>query len=729
MARTAAASTLLTFSLLAPPSLVVAAEDPAFCRPLQAALPPATSGPNDGKIKVSADSVESIGQNTMLFSGAVKLEQQNQALSAEQVKVSRETGKIEAEGGIEARGNNFFFRSDSALLDSEEKRGSFSDVYYEYFPKHANGNADVILQTENSVELENATYSTCNPGNRDWQLSARSIKLDQELGFGYATLARLTFKGFPLIYLPAITFPITDQRRTGVLYPILGNSDENGFELAVPLYWNIAPNYDLTFKPRYLSKRGTMFGNNFRYLGKDHKGNIAVDYLDNDKQTDEERYLYRFAHNHQVNRHWSVNVDATTVSDGDYFTDFANDLGSFSTTHIERRADLVYNSRHLTGVIRAQNFQTLDETISDDNRPYERVPQINLYGVLPASGEHFSVDMTSDLTRFSHHSLVQGNRLDLAPRLNLTWLTTGAYLKPSAVWHYTRYDLNSDPDRVNNKPDRAIPLLTVDSGLTFDRKTKEGGLQTLEPRLFYLYAPYRDQSNLPVFDTLEPSFVFSSLFRENRFSGLDRIGDANQLTAAVSSRMLDKNGSREILSAGLGQIFYFEDQEVTLPDETASSNTRSDIAAELFYSPSKNWSLRGSLMGDADLTEGKVATFRVHYRSSKNQITNLEHRFHREDDINQTDLSTIWPINNQWRFVARWLYSHESKHDLELLSGLEYESCCWKAVISNRRYIISDEGEYNNSIHLQLILKGLASFGTGNSILEKSIPGYALNDN
>lgn len=689
---------------------------------------PNLSTTGDDEIKVSADTLETLNDSTMRFSGAVSLQQGNQSIKANQLKIFANPRRIEASGSLEAVTGEFRFQAASAELDSERETSRFFDVNYEFAPKHAYGSAKKIDQKGKVLSLKDASYSTCPPQKRDWEFTASRIKLDSEIGFGYATNALFKFKSVPLLYIPAITFPINDKRRSGVLVPSLRNADETGSELILPLYWNIAPSQDLLLTPRFMSERGAMLQNRYRYLGEKFAGEVRLDYLNNDQSRRQDRYYYQLKHKHKPAQRWAIDLTGSIISDNDYFSDFSGGLTSAATTHLERKADFVYASRHLKGLLRAQAFQTVDDSIALDNRPYQRLPHITLEGLAPLNNEHTSLSMTTDFTRFIHESLQDASRLDLSPRVSLAWITPGTYIKPTLRWHLTRYDFDKAQNELPGSLTRDIPVTSVDSGLIFERKTRTGLIQTLEPRLYYLNAPFRQQDNIPVFDTDEPAFVFSSLFRDNRFSGLDRIGDANQMTVAVSSRVLNQQDGSEKLSASIGQIYYFDKQQVTLPGETPNTANQSDLAAEVAFRPDTRWSLRSSLISDSQLDSARVATARIRYRNGSNKIFNLEHRFHRDDDINQTNLSTVWPINRNWRFLGRWLFSHESRDDLELLAGLEYETCCWKARILNRRYVINDEGEYNDSFYVQLVLKGLTSFGTGNTVLETSIPGYVLTD-
>ena len=730
MDPTSAFRLLRRFSLLFLAPVVLFAEnlDPPLCTPPPATkiTPDATLPP--GGSKVHADEVFTENSNTLRFTGSVSLQRDAELLQADDIKVEDNPRRVQAEGNIKLRSADFIFKSDTAEFVDAQDLGRFENVEYQLIPRHAWGEAKTVERRASVVTLDNATYSTCNPGDEDWIIKAKSIQLDQDKGMGVAKRASLSFKGLPFLYLPAASFPINDQRLSGVLFPDIGNGDQTGLELSLPLYWNIAPQYDATLTPRIMSDRGIMFQNQFRYLGEKYRGKLSADYLSQDKANDQNRYQYELEHQSKLDDRWNLELDGSIVSDGDYFKDFSNSLDVSSITHLERRADLRYGSRHLNALIRTQAYQTVDESILDDNRPYRRLPQVALQASRPLLDEYASLSVESDITRFTHKTLVEGVRLDISPRLELNLQSPGSFLKPAVSWRYTHYDLDSFGDSPSKDIVRKLPVTTVDSGLIFEREASNERIQTLEPRLFYVHTPFREQDDIPIFDTHEPSFIFSSLFRENRFSGIDRVGDTKQITGALTSRLIGRQGGDELMRASLGQIYYFNDREVALPNETSSSDQRSDYVAELSLTPDRHWMGRGSVIADSDFRKTKVGTLLLGYRDGKQKIANIEHRFRRDDNIDQTNLSLAWPINRKWRFLGRWLYSHGKHRDLEVLAGLEYESCCWKARLVSRRFLLGDEEDYNNGISFQLVLKGLAAFGKGSRILEDSILGYKADD-
>lgn len=715
---------------LLPQMVWAAGPDWSYCKPSDAELAAGFDAAlaSDDKMHISAESLNSSGKDALVFHGDVELRGQGRLLKADRVRVLDAPRRFEASGGIELASEGMLIRSQSAVLSEADRSGVFEDVEYTLPQRHAFGRATRVLAAGSQLTLKRASYSSCAVNDPDWVIQARRIHLDREAGQGLARSATLRFLGVPLVYLPYISFPIDDRRRSGLLYPVLGSTDVTGLQLSVPFYWNMAPNYDMTITPRMMAKRGVMLADEFRYLGRKTRSKLNIEYLGNDRVANEARYRYAIDHESRLSRHWNLKLEGSVVSDNDYLTDFARGLESTSLTHLERYADLLYQSHLWKGVIRNQVYQTIDPTIPLAERPYRRLPEVTAEGSFPLFDDRLRLRLTTDMTRFTHRFAVEGRRFDVAPALSWEWATPGVFFRPTVSWRYTYYDIDAFDDAPARTIQRDLPVVSVDSGVILERDMPNDHTLTLEPRLFYLYAPYRDQSDIPVFDSNEPAFIFSSLFRDNRFSGLDRIGDANQLTVALSSRVFDNRSGRELFRASLGQINYFKNRRVTLPGSQPETTSRSDYLAEVSGSPAKRWIVSGSLVSDSELSQAEVATVNVGYRAGDNSVANIEHRFRRADDINQTALSWALPLNRNWKFLGRWLFSHTRNLDLEVLSGLEYESCCWKARLILRRYILDEQEEYNNGFYVQLVLKGLASFGTGSTLIEQSISGYQIND-
>ncbi|MDD3518538.1 MAG: LPS assembly protein LptD [Chromatiales bacterium] len=714
-------SLLLTLSCTA--TQVNAQEDLwGLCQPLPAATLPAA--PLDGLLRMEADKAFGDQSGGSTLEGDVLLRRDNQRLSADRATYHHAEGRAEATGNVVYEDTEVTIRGSAAEVRFEQDRARFVDADYRIHALHARGDAMGIEQLSPTLyTLESASYTTCDAGREAWLLSGKQVRLDRERGEGTARDVTLRFQGVPILYTPWIRFPIDDQRRSGVLLPRFGGSDKTGLDIEIPYYWNIAPNYDATLGARLLGSRGLMARGEFRYLIPRGEGTLNLDYLPDDREYGEARHQVAWQHRGPLTRSLWLDVDVNDVSDAAYFQDLGNSLDVASTTHLERRADLRYAGTlangHWSLLGRAQGYQTIDPRIAGPSRPYQRLPQLLFDG---RWGGHTELHLRGEWVRFEREDSLTGNRLDLYPELSLPWRRPGWHLVPGIGYRYTQYDLDPLAPVTDERPSRGLPVVSVDGGLHFERRTGNG-LQTLEPRLYYLYVPQRDQDDLPIFDTGRLDFGFDQLFRNERFSGADRMGDANQLTAALTTRLLDASG-QERLRAGIGQVFHFEDREVTLPGEDPDTTGRSSLVAEAQWRPAPHWLTRATLVWneDAELVDKGVA--QVQYRPGGGRVVNLAYR-HLDQALEQTDLSFAWPLGPRWGLVGRWNYSLQDRRDLELLAGVEHESCCWRLAVVARRYVTDDGGAYNNGVYFQLTLKGLTSLGNRiGDLLGDGIPGY-----
>ncbi|MDW3095642.1 MAG: LPS assembly protein LptD [Gammaproteobacteria bacterium] len=651
----------------------------------------------------------------------------DQDVHADRVQYSEKEKKAVATGNVLLRDPDLDITSERVDYWTEDETAKAENVRYWYHPSHGSGTADKAERvSQDVIKLENATYSSCDFEDRDWELKAGKATLDRQKGVGTAKNVTAKFKGVPFFYTPWMSFPLNNERKTGFLAPVFGRSSNSGIDIETPFYWNIAPHRDALFTPRYLSKRGVQLSGNGRYLNDNNYGELNVQFLD-DRDFDDERYLVSFEHQHFFNNHFRADLLYNNASDDDYFEDLGDSIGVTSTQRLERRGDLWYSANHFggnwNGLVRLQQYQIVDDESLPIDDPYKRLPQIlltNSFGDLPAGIEFSS---SNEWVAFDHDDRVDGNRLHLSTEISRPWTTPGFFFKPSMRLMHTSYDLSSSDG--NNDPTRTLPSFSLDGGLIFERDiTNSHRRQTLEPRLYYLYTPERNQSDIPLFDTGEYEFSFAQLFRNDRFTGRDRVADANQLTAAITSRYLNQNTGEELLRASLGQIFFFEDREVTLNNTEDDDDSYSNLAGELKIDFHDRWEAIAAALWDPQEEEFNRTNTRIQYRSANNFIFNIGHRF-RRDDFSQSDISFIYPISEQWRAVGRWNYDFKDNRDLDLLGGLEYDTCCWKLSFAARRFTNDSEGDYNNSIEIQLTLKGLTSLGSPlTEQLQRNIRGY-----
>jgi len=677
-------------------------------------------------IEITADHAEINRSGEGEVSGNVRLRQNDKALLAERARFNTENMSFSLSGNVRLVSPTLELSGQSANFLSSQRTVNFSDSQF-VLPGAGRGAAKRLDAPEKGIiKLDDVSFTTCPPGNDDWLLEADRISLDREGGSGVARGARFRFKGVPILYTPAFSFPLNDARKTGLLVPRIGSSSRTGSEVEIPFYLNLAPNYDFTFTPNLMSKRGVLWQNQFRYLTEKNSGRLQLDYLPSDKVTGDDRILGKAYHQTRWQSGWWATLDASNVSDSNYFEDLGGGIGLTSQTQLEQNLQLEYNGRNWSLLARVQNFQTIDDSITDEQKPYTRAPQLMARGYWPDLMLGLSAGLDSELVRFERNLGVTGTRLNVAPRLSLPLGNPGIYLTPTLEWEFTGYTLENTLPGEETNPSRNTPIFSLDSGLVLDRYTggKRNLISTLEPRMQYVYIPYKRQDDLPIFDTGVPDFNLVQLFRQDRFAGPDRVGDTNHLGAGLTSRLLDPDNGRQYLSATIGGQYYFENQRVTLPGVTPEERNSSDLFAELDFGFFNRWSLGLATQWQPTERVSQKNVVRIQYKPKDDRVINLGYRMQR-DELEQTDLSFSWPVGQNWNAVGRWNYSLPDGKTLDSLVGLEYESCCWAIRLVTRRYIASRSGDRDSSIMLQFNFKGLSNLGSPvEKVLAMGILGY-----
>lgn len=680
---------------------------------------------------LSADSAESDPDSpeNIRLNGTIEIRHRGGAIAAENAIYNSNTNNASIEGDMTYESQGLRIHSNNAKLNTRDGTFALGESGYEIDSGDimSQGRAGTIARDEEGLlRLGNASYSSCPPGDNGWKLSASQIKLDADEGVGTARNVTLRFKNIPLLYAPLFSFPIGNQRKTGLLSPRFDQSDQTGFEYRQPFYWNIKPNWDATFVVRTMTDRGVQLQTELRHLNRIGTWTLNHESIGTDRRnnSNKSRRFSRFRHDGALTDRWKTQVDLSSVSDKDYFEDLGDTLKIASITHLQRRADLTYTADNYQFRTRLLSYQTVELSIDEDQRPYRQLPQLKLNYNHPIErpGLEFTVD--SELVYFDRpDDSITGSRLDIKPRVEWNINRPGWFTSLASSWRFSRYDLNNVPGS-DQAQLRDVPLLSADAGLFLQRYNEsDGSTLTLEPRLFYLYSKFRDQSRLPIFDTGALDFNFSQLFRENRFSGADRVNDANQLSFALSSRLINPNG-RERYSASVGQILYFDDRLVTLPDEAPSTTNSSDIVAELQTEVSRRWG--GSLNMQWDPARGKTqrSSAKIKYNNGPGKLVNFGHRYLGEDG-EFAHLSFTWPIADRWRLATGWNYSLDTNKGIETVLGIEYESCCWAFRTAARRYITDDGENSTDAYFFQLVLKGLAPVGQNvTEVLSEAIGGY-----
>jgi len=704
-------------------------------------IAPQGSGPGSthldttAPIAVSADAlVAELGPQQAVFSGHVQLVQDGLYLQADELTLNRVSGEVSAQGNLLLDQPDIRVAGSTASYQLATGQGRVEQASYRLPAMHARGDADSAeLLGQGRSRFENISYTTCAPGDADWLLSADTLELDRNEGFGTAHGASLRFLGVPVMYAPVFTFPIDNRRRSGLLVPSVGQSDTTGFDLSLPYYLNLAPNYDLTLTPRIMSKRGLMLGGEFRFLTESSKGTLAAEFLPDDRETDEARGGASLRSYTSLGPQAHANVRLNYVSDNNYLEDFGASLAATSATHLERAGEVIYNARTWDALARVQYYQTIDDAIAPSGRPYSRLPQLALRLRDPDGVAGLSYHLDAEYVNFHREDLVRGHRIDLFPAVSLPLRETWGFVEPKVGARYTAYSLTDQAAGLDDSPSTLSGMLSLDSGLYFDRTTSyfaEAATHTLEPRLYYLFVPYNNQSDQPVFDTGEFDFNFDNLFRENRFNGPDRFADANQLTAALTSRLIADGSGTELLRASLGQTLYFDDREVTLPGADTATEGSSSLVGEIAARLSHGWRGRLGLQWDPhdDNDALQQALAQLNYRDQGGHVFNAAYRL-RDGVTEQTDLAIFWPVNEQFTLVGRHNYSLQDNRPLEVLAGLEYGRCCWRLRALVRQYSNTTGDDQTLGFLLQLELNGLGRLGDEiQSTLQRSIYGYGTND-
>ena len=650
--------------------------------------------------------------------------------------------QIEADGNVRMKRYGDRYTGDELTLKMDAGRGFITNPTYHLEINRAEGYAKRIdFESQEQATVTEGTYSTCEGLDPAWYLKAATLDLDTGRDIGTAKNAVLYFKGVPILGAPSMTFPLSDARKSGVLPPTIGTTSTGGVEVLVPYYVNIAPNRDLTLYPKYISKRGLQLGADARYLGATYNGETRIEGLANDQQTKTNRYAITSTHNQSLTSALSFNWDINSASDDNYPSDFSHTITTSAQRLLLRNIGVNYASSFWTAAIRTSNYQVLQDPATPIIRPYDRLPQVTLNaGRQDVGGFDWSVD--SEATRFYHPDLQRGDRLVVNPKISYPMIGQGYFFTPRVSLHATRYQLETQAiNRVDSSGfptgqpasfsqggslTRVLPTLSLDSGLIFERPTTFFGqsiTQTLEPRLFYVRTPYKDQSLYPNFDSAEADLSFSQLFAENRFIGNDRVSDANQLTAAVSSRYIESSGA-ERLRMSVGQRFYFTAPQVALTPVT--SPTRSDLLVSLSGQVSSTIGVDANVQYSESIGQVVRANYGTRWQPAPKKVLNLMYRRDVPNNLQQAEVSTQWPFAQRWYGVARVNYSLPDHKIAEGLAGLEYKADCWIVRVVGQRTPTATN-QTASSLFFQLELSGLTRLGSNPiDALRSGIPGYQM---
>ncbi len=721
----------------APSPLLPGSSSGAIARPEPSpAIPRAAPGGEDkGAIFLRADHIESFGQKRVEASGKVELRTLGETVLAEHLSYDIDDQTITANGNVTLRQGADWVSGPALMYRRDTQTGYFMSPHF--FVAEANGRGDaarIDFTGPNTYEVTDGRYTTCVAPRNDWFLQTQELTLDRTRNVGIAHDATVRFFETPIFYSPYLEFPLSNDRKSGFLTPTAGSTGTRGLELATPYYLNLAPNYDATITPRIMTRRGLQLGGQFRYLFSEPQpmvGEVDAELL-NDRVTNSDRYALSWRHSEQFAPWLTGFVNLNKVSDDTYFADLADRIAITSQSTLPREAALNATFGPLSATLHVLSFQTLQDPTQPITPPYNELPQLVAnYAETDFMGLTFSG--SAEYTQFRNAVQPKGDRAVLYPQV--------AWSRQGSSWFFTAresmnmrwYDLQSGLG-VDTHPAVYVPISSVDTGLIFERDWSVFGrdfIHTLEPRVFYVYIPYRNQSSLPVFDTAQDDFNFSQLFTENRYLGNDRVGDANQLTLAVTSRLLDPDTGAERLHVSLGQRFYFSDQRVTLAEQPRSGST-SDILLQAEGKLSDAWALESLVQQNLQAGQNEQLNLGVRYTPSPGSALNASYRYTRQlvdptgaiETLKQFDLSGEWPVTPNWTLLGRWNYSLQDTKTLEAIAGVEYNQDCWILRLVFHRLATTTE-QTTNSVFVQLELNGLARIGTSPlDLLRRSVPGY-----
>ncbi|TDR23813.1 LPS-assembly protein [Marinicella litoralis] len=673
---------------------------------------------NNNKINLLASHSQRISEGEFLLSGDVCIMQNDLRMLTPEIYYHQAKKIFDTNGGVLLQNKDQRIAAKSAKFNSIDMTANLDQVDYFFLDSAMNGKASHLLLNESKSSLTGLTFSTCAPQQRDWEIVAKTAELNHEEGVGTFKGMSLRFKDVPILYLPWAKLPLNDDRRTGLLIPGFSYSDNTGIDLSLPYYINIAPQFDATLTPRYLQEHGLMLGAEFRYLSPRSRGVFEGAYLPSDNLRNSDRGLINYTHQTRLARGWRFNSNLNHVTDSQYYEDFSSSSYITSTPYLSSTVNVQGSGNNWQFFAGINDFQVLSQSITTQNEPYQTLPELGFNWFQYDYQKQLNYGVSTELINFYREDSGGAWRSDIRPWVEKQWSNAWGYVKPKLQYRSTHYQFDDNRTDLS----RNLPIASMDLGMSFEKQLDDGGFNSLEPRLFYVYAPERNQTDIPIFDSRELTFGSSLLFQTNRFSGADRQSDMNQVSAALTHRSFDPNG-REQWNLTVGQIKYFDDQMVQINNQPEDL-TKSPLVIEYNHFLSRYWNAGLSLHYDQAQSEVERGLFRVQRKGDNQSVFNFAYRF-RRNQLEQFDTSFVIPIKDQHRLIARWNYSTRSNKTIEALFGYERKNCCWAFRLMARHYITDEQGQSNNGIYAEIQLNGLGSIGRNpRRILKQSIPGY-----
>jgi LPS-assembly protein len=724
---------IITLSISA---FFVSAQSIELCIPQSAQFDPSLLTTNK-QISVSSDVAQMIQNSSALFNGNVTITSPNSMINADVAQIDNNGKQVTASGDVLYRDQALQVESQGVELNSELKLLQMQDTEYQFKDISGRGSADLLsLSGEQGLRLEQVSFTTCPKGGEDWKMFASEIVIGKDSPFGEAYNTKFYVGGVPVFWLPYFAFPVTADRQSGLLFPNIGSSSRTGAEYEQPLYWNIAPNYDATISPRIMTNRGIQLKTEFRYLFSQSQGEVQLEYLpkDIDTETQDERYFYRYLHQGKISDNWNLNIDFSGISDDNYIVDLGSDYYNRADTHLYRQLGLSYYSPNLDFSLNIRDF----EVVGDHPDVYRALPEMKL-NYDTDLGEYIDFTLASEAAYFENSLESKPNafRVHIEPSLSLPYQRAWGELlaEVSVLQTYYEQELpEGSVGELDESVSRTIGQGRLYGSLIFEKEDlvlDNKYLLTIEPKVQYLYTSFEDQDNIGLYDTTPLLTTFNNLFRGQEFTGLDRINDNNQFTLGATARLVDQQ-NREKLVLSVGQIFYLQDSKLI---SSAREEKRSALAAEFDWQVNQRWFLHSDIQVATQTQKVKRSSIATEYRIDDNKLIQMNHRYIRDlsgEEINQFGVTASWPINQNWHWVGRWYRDAQRSRTTESFAGIQYESCCWALRVTYQRSLsnrfdatgLRTTDEFDSGIGLQFIIKGIGSRRSNSDILEQGMFGY-----
>ncbi|NKF49645.1 LPS assembly protein LptD [Shewanella sp. WXL01] len=722
---------------------VMASEALGHC----AIIPPVSPTANDrdavagiqaDDIVIISDSSYAEMDNTAHFTGDVSFSQGSRHISADNASVNQPKQQLNASGNLVFKDDMFTVTADSLVAQMASNSATLSGAKYWLHGQQVNGDAEELeITKDNNLVLSGTNFTTCPPESQSWLLEARKIRIDSEEEWGEVWDAKLRVADIPIMYIPYMTVPISDKRKSGFLFPEFSTSTTNGVQISTPYYWNIAPEYDLTFTPDYMSARGLFLKTEFRYMNSpEQSGQFNVEYLADDRKlaNSPDRYLYHWNHSGKINDNWRVQANYTDVSDNNYFNDLNSQVARATDNQLSRIGEASYFDQDWDFSVRVQDIKVLGE----EEKPYQVMPQLNFNYYNKDFWQNLDFTFGTEVTNFRHQDALYGSatRVHMEPSIALPIhapfgsLTSEIKLLQTNYWQ----DESSLQPELDKTVNRTIPQLQINGQINFERQTQFLSTpmrQTFEPQFQYLFVGYEDQSGIGIYDSAQLQEDYFGLFRDRRFSGLDRVADANQMTLGFTTRLYNDN-NREQMKFSVGQILYFQESKVLKAQSvTTQEQSTSVLAAELDTRVYDDWFVSASVQHDTEHGENKKSQATLDYRPGSGKLLQFSYRYipdlvnnNTNDKVNisQAGLRTTWPISDDLYFVGNWYYDINERRNIENYAGIQYESCCWAVRFSYHYRIktnydddlnpgIDTREEFESGFYLNFVIKGLGGSG------------------